>query len=197
MPVFCQLLLVFSNGSRRATNFFLSIYTSVIGEAFQTAFHVKYMGGKLQFEWEGGCYTPTPAQDAIRPGRLEDGLSPCNSWWGWGIEALKWHLLSLHLWSHWSHWSLIKKKEDQIKRKPIILYIILWRQLKFEINNHILDGNLGPLSVVRFKVHKNFQDGLGPIGAIGQKTEVRKWLLWSSCFPFYLGKLVTCKTHSK
>lgn len=60
------------------------------------------------------------------------------------------------------------------------------KTLRDKAHCHILDGDLWPFSIVRFEVHENFEDGLGPVGAIGQKTEVRKWLLRSSGLPFYL-----------
>ena len=122
-------------------------------------------------------------------------LSPCNSWWGWGTEVLKWHLLSLHLWSHWSHWRWKKKKCQVEKREPNISFYS-WNNKRQNDNSNILDGDLRPLSIVRFKVHKNFQDGLGPVGAIGQKTKVRKWLLRCACLPFDFGQLVTWQTQT-
>ena len=60
------------------------------------------------------------------------------------------------------------------------------KRLRDKANCHILDGDLWPFSIVRLEVHENFEDGLGPVGAIGQEAEVRKWLLRSSGLPFYL-----------
>lgn len=113
-------------------------------------------------------------------------LSPCNSWWGWGTGVLKWHLLSSHLWSRWSHWRL----ENTIRVDKSQFWL-------FRECVSILDSDLGPLSIVRFKVHEYFQNGLWPVGAVGQQPEVREGFLWCSCFPFHLRELITCKGNVK
>lgn len=58
-----------------------------------------------------------------------------------------------------------------------------------------LNSDLWPLSVVRFEVHEDFQDGLGPVGAVRQQTEIRQRLLRRSRLSFHLGQLITCHTH--
>lgn len=117
------------------------------------------------------------------------GLSPCNSWWGWGTGVLKWHLPSSHLWSHWSHWRSENIGTIRLKRTDV------WQHGGIEGFVCILDGYLGPLSIVRFKVHENFQNGLWPVGAIGQQPEVRQRLLRRSRLPFHFRELVACARH--
>jgi len=55
----------------------------------------------------------------------------------------------------------------------------------------VLDGDLGPLSVVWLQLHEDLQDGLGPVGAVGQQTQVREGLLRRARLPLHLGQLVT------
>lgn len=59
----------------------------------------------------------------------------------------------------------------------------------------ILDGYLGPLSIVRFKVHENFQNGLWPVGAIGEQPEIRERFLRCSRLSFHFRELITCEWH--
>lgn len=130
-----------------------------------------------------------PSQWYMSEFNVIDGLSPCNSWWGWGTGVLKWHLPSSHLWSHWSHWRSENIGTIRLKRTDV------WQHGGIEGFVSILDGYLGPLSIVRFKVHENFQNGLWPVGAIGQQPEVRQRFLRCSRLPFHFGELVTCAWH--
>lgn len=62
---------------------------------------------------------------------------------------------------------------------------------------HLLDCDLWPFSVLWFEVHEDLQNCLRPVWAVGEQTQIRQRLLWSTRFSFHFRELITWQMWTK
>lgn len=91
-----------------------------------------------------------------------------------------------------------KKKKSETKIHPNTLFgsdFCLDVRLSFRKKMHALDGDLWALSVLWLEVHEDLQNGLSPVRAVGEQTQIRQRLLRSARLPFHLRELITSQPN--